>query len=289
MRSVLVVLLSLVCGTASAVDEYILPDAMNHVDLRHVKRATCSVVYYMPAHVVYTEAGGPGIGGSGAAFGAGNFVGGTIGSALGGNLGGRIGSAIGSAIGAPLSRGGGGKPPSATFVEAEMRTLGTGVVYAETAYHYYVLTAGHAIDRKPFIQFNYAGERSAYIDCKVVMIRNEGFHTDVAILKFPKSALGNYPVPTIIPLSDRDENLIVNKKLVTMRFGTVSPTVVTSPYLDTFQISAKIHKGISGSPVVEPSGRRLVGLVVGLDGTCIGYHRIIQLMREHNDRLIRQK
>lgn len=269
-----------------AVDEYILPDADNFVDLRHVKRATCSVVYYSPAYVTFKEGGGPGVGGdSGYAQGLGSGIGGQIGGFLGGNIGSRIGSFIGGAIGFNLSITGGGKPPSPVFHHEDMRALGFGVVYAETAEHYYILTAGHCIIRKPYIQFNYAGERSNYIPADVMLLRKgQGYQNDLAVLRIEKWRLFNYNPPTIMPLPTDSQDIVVRgHSVVTIRFGSITHTKIIKRYPDTYQIDAQIHKGMSGSPVMDKTGRRLVGIVLSDRGTCISHFRITEILNEHND------
>lgn len=288
MKKFLIILLCLAISSHSfAVDEYVLPDATNFVDLRHVKRATCTVLYHQPAYIEYKEGSGPAIGGDSTSTQQGAFVGSQIGGFLGGYVGSYIGSLLGQSVGLSMSVGG-GKPPSPIFHSSEMRLLGTGVVYADTQTHYYVLTAGHAVDRVPYIQFNYAGERSQIIKPSIAMIINEGFD-DLCVLSFPKSALGDYPKPTIIPLSTKEvDDLDSNCDVVVMRFGSITPTKIAENHCLTFQLTAKIHKGISGSPVVDKTGKRLLGIVLKLDGECLGYQRITQLLKNHNEKAIQQ-
>lgn len=275
-------------SSSLAVDEYILPDATNFVDLRHVKRSTCTILYHQPAYIEYTKGSGPAIGGDSTSTQQGAFIGGQIGGYLGGYVGSYIGSLIGQSIGMSMSVGG-GKPPSPIFYQEEMRLLGTGVVYADTKTHYYVLTAGHVVDRVPYIQFNYAGERSKIIKPSIAMIINEGFD-DLCVLSFPKSDLGDYPKPTIMPLSMQEyDNIDADCDVVVMRFGSITHTKVVENHCLTFQLAAKIHKGISGSPVVDKTGKRLLGIVLKLDGECLSYQRITQLLKNHNEKALQNK
>ena len=283
MKKLFLILTILCVGINStlAVDEYILPDADNFVDLRHVKRATCTVLYYDPAHITYKEGAGPGMAGDSTPSTIGSIIGGQIGGWFGGWPGGQIGSLIGQAIGGGMSIGYTGKPPSPEFHPGEMKLLGTGVVYTQTDTHYYVLTAGHAVDRVPYVQFNYAGERSEIIPVTICMkIVDE--YDDICVLSFPKSSLKGYPEPTVIPLV-RDYKKSTDG--VVMRFGSITHTKIINNRGDVFQLNTPIYKGISGSPIVDKNGKQLLGIVLKLNGECISNKRIIELMDEHNKRI----
>ncbi len=277
MKTVIFILTILFASTAFGVDEYILPDAKNYVDTRHLKRAVCRVLYYDLEHTVVAGGVEAPKDVKEASIGIGTVM--SIGS-----LSLKIMSKIND--GAP----GVGKygSPGLIFMPPTMNLAGEGVVCAETDTHYYILTAGHVVNkpREYFIQFSYAGERSRLAKAIVIQktYTNKTSH-DLATIKVDKSELQGYPAPTILKMPDNDVNL-EGLAVTTIRFGVITPCTITKERLLDFTVSAHIHKGNSGSPVFDKNAKHLLGLVLTTGGECISYKNIQRILREHNETFV---
>jgi hypothetical protein len=283
MNRLVFLFVSLFSFQAFGIDEYILPDAKNYVDVRHLRRATCSVFYYtatppmqpqglgqgqiVPKEAKFEEP---------ASFPIGLAIqGGTIALKIVQRMADR-----GVGYGSPYGGGGGGY----TIAPPEMRPLGTGVVYAESDTAYYIFTAGHVVGQIPqaYIQFSYAGERSQYIKAKIVQqVYKKGTAEDLATLKIEKSDLRNYPVPTILSLPS-DNFLLTGQKVNTIRFGSVTPCTITQDAGHYFKLTAQIHQGNSGSGVFDEKAKHLIGIVLTVGGECISYRGIKLIIDTHN-------
>ena len=286
MNRLVFLFVSLFSFQAFGIDEYILPDAKNYVDVRHLRRATCSVFYYtatppmqpqglgqgqiVPKEAKFEEP---------ASFPIGLAIqGGTIALKIVQRMADR-----GVGYGSPYGGGGGGY----TIAPPEMRPLGTGVVYAESDTAYYIFTAGHVVGQIPqaYIQFSYAGERSQLIKAKIVQYTyKKKTAEDLATLKIEKSDLKNYSPPTVIGMPS-DNFLMTGQKVNTIRFGSVTPCNITQDAGHYFKISAKIHVGNSGSPVFDAKAKHLLGIVLTTSGECLSYRGIRLIVDTHNNKM----
>ena len=291
MNRLVFLFVALFASQAFGVDEYILPDAQNYVDVRHLRRATCSIVYFdVPTAPLKTikadqkpdQQATPGFQEE-ASF--------PIGLAL---QGGMMALKIIQGFGGQWDHGYGGGSPyvglyghSEPIPKAELRLLGTGVVYAESDTSYYIFTAGHVVERVPqaFIQFSYAGERSQLIKAKIVQYTyKKKTAEDLATLKIEKSDLKNYSPPTVIGMPS-DNFLMTGQKVNTIRFGSVTPCNITQDAGHYFKISANIHVGNSGSPVFDAKAKHLLGIVLTTSGECLSYRGIRLIVDTHNNKM----
>ena len=289
-RKLIFVFISLFATHALGVDEYILPDAQNYVDTRHLRRATCSVLYFdipvvppktikndlqnAPIKTGFEEAASFPIG----AILQGGMMAVKVMQGFGGQWDGGYG---GSGLFGGVGSGNGYSEPQP---KPELRLLGTGVVYAESDSSYYIFTAGHVVERVPqaFVQFSYAGERSQLIKAKIVQwTYKKNTAEDLATLKIEKSDLKNYSVPTVLSLPSNNF-LLTGKKVNTIRFGSITPCNVIKDAGHYFKISAPIHIGNSGSLITDEKAKYLLGIVLTTTGECLSYRGIRMIVDTHN-------
>jgi len=163
------------------------------------------------------------------------------------------------------------------FPKAALHLNGTGVVYAETKDYYYVLTAGHVLNKPLWAQFNYAGERSRPVQLEVLYKRYVvDTVIDIGICRISKSGLGEYPEPTILPLADS----IAVDDVYVIRFGVQKKVRMVKMEPDMFQLGVIFHPGNSGSPIFHKSGKSIVGLCLTQGGHCIASTAIIDHIKK---------
>tara|TARA_Y100000034_G_scaffold129820_1_gene187003 strand:- start:2646 stop:3341 length:696 start_codon:yes stop_codon:yes gene_type:complete len=152
---------------------------------------------------------------------------------------------------------------------------GTGVIYQEDEKKYWIMTAGHVVDKEDVskieVEFFAKGFQTTRFEVKKAWLNyTHGGTNDLAILHMEKASLGRWHKPTVMPIAPRTRKLKVHQVVFSTGCPKGSwPTTflghIRSTQGSTFTFVPCPHKGRSGSPVFDENGTEIIGIVIWQD------------------------
>lgn len=167
---------------------------------------------------------------------------------------------------------------------------GNGFVYKVDENYYYVLTAGHLMD-KPIVERVFARDNrrrvvdpSRWVSGRLAWkIYNKTRYSDVALLMFPKTnklrdmqpvPLFKGRIPYLMPLMN--QSFFKNSAVPEVTRGKMLHRLNKN----AFKTSMKFRPGKSGGPITGPKGKTVYGMITLQNGTAMRSDAIVRILKQ---------